>query len=243
MTPFQEPAAGRSGWRSALDLVATFAIIGAAVTMMVRSATPAANGAARPARPEPELPKQPVALAGVPFVGARTAKVTMLEFSDFQCPFCARFVKDVLPALKTKYIDTGIMQMGFRHNPLPIHNRAQRVAESTVCALNQERFWPMHDALFSKPDQKESLEDEGLEEAAAAAGLNVTMYRTCMAIPPTERVKEDAKLAGVLGLTGTPAFAVGVRDASGQLVVKKFVLGAQAIENFTAAIEGVAKGN
>ena len=237
--PIPTPA-GRPAWRSVLDVIATLAIIGAAVTMMIRSAAPAPTGAAGAGRPEPALPKEALSLAGVPLLGSATAKVTVLEFSDFQCPFCGKFVRDTFPTITTKYIDTGKVQFGFRQLPLPIHNRAQRAAESAVCAAEQERFWPLHDALFAKPD---ALDDKGIDDAATTARLDLKAFQSCMATPPTDRVMEDVTLAKALGLSGTPAFAAGFKDASGQLVVKRFILGAQPLDNFTAVLDSLLKAD
>jgi len=175
-------------------------------------------------------------------MGSATAKVAILEFSDFQCPYCARFAKEVFPVLKSKYVDGGFVQFSFRHLPLPMHKQAQRAAESSACAAAQGRFWQMHDALFSKPDQTESLEEPGLVASAAATGIDMKAFSLCMVAPPTSQVQDDAKLARSLGLSGTPAFIVGAKTVDGKLKASTVLLGAQPPDAFADVIDKLLKG-
>jgi protein-disulfide isomerase len=90
-----------------------------------------------------------VAKGHLPVLGNEKAKITIVEFSDFQCPFCERFFIDTLPQLKKEYLDTGKAQLTFRHFPLTsIHPNAQKAHEASECANEQGKFWEYHDLLF-----------------------------------------------------------------------------------------------
>src|SRR3989344_1757621 len=100
--------------------------------------------------PTPAPIKQDVDTGHLPILG-RKAKVTVVEFSDFQCPFCKRFFDDTYSKLKKDYIDTGKIAFGFRHYPLSsIHPNAQKAGEATECANEQGKFWEYHDLLFQQ---------------------------------------------------------------------------------------------
>ena len=139
------------GWRTALDVTATGAmLVAAAVVIWATLVKPArsANASTKPATP---IPAEPVSLEGAPILGAAAAKVAIIEFSDFECPYCARFFQDALPELRAKYIDTGKVRLAFRHLPLPMHQRARAAAEAAECARRQSRFWEFHDQFFTNP--------------------------------------------------------------------------------------------
>ena len=90
-----------------------------------------------------------MATAGEPSLGKPDAPLTLVEFSDYQCPFCRRFFEQTLPALKSKYIDAGQLRYVFRDFPLDqIHPQARQAAESVHCAAEQGKYWEMHDLLF-----------------------------------------------------------------------------------------------
>lgn len=81
-------------------------------------------------------------------MGSADAPLTLVEYSDFQCPFCRRFFNETLSEIKKNYIDTGRVRLVYRHYPLPFHDAAQKSAEATECAAKQGKFWEMHDAIF-----------------------------------------------------------------------------------------------
>src|SRR6266849_1457871 len=103
--------------------------------------------AARPAADA--LPTAPINVTGEPFKGAANAKVALIEFSDFQCPFCGRYDKDTYPQLLKDYVDTGKVKYVWRDYPLDFHRNAEKAAEAARCAGEQGRFWEMHDRLFA----------------------------------------------------------------------------------------------
>jgi protein-disulfide isomerase len=187
------------------------------------------------ARPTVSVPTKPVSLDGVPLLGDPGAKAAVLIFSDFQCLYCGRFANETMPALREQYVDRGLVRLGFRHLPLPIHNRAARAAESAECAAEQGQFWAMHDALFRNPSR---LEEVDLTSDAAGIGLDRNAFRTCMDRPPSDRVKRDIESAQDLGLRGTPSFVLG-RLEGGALHATTVFVGAQPFDVFERTLNGL----
>lgn len=108
--------------------------------------------------PIPTPPKQDVDTGHLPTLGNNKAKVTVVEFSDFQCPFCKRFFDDTFSQLKKDYIDTRKIQFTYRHFPLrSIHANAQKAGEAAECANEQGKFWQYHDTLFQQQNTWENL--------------------------------------------------------------------------------------
>src|SRR5215510_15815847 len=146
------------GWtsvRSWLDAVATLAFIVTCAVVTWATLTPrmrpvtgaAAEPRAVPPAPVP-LPTKAISLNGATLQGDPKAKVALIVYSDFQCPFCARFGKDSLPGIQARYVKTGRVLVAFRQFPLNIHAFARKAAEASLCAGKQGRFWEMHDQLF-----------------------------------------------------------------------------------------------
>jgi len=174
------------------------------------------------AEANPEILLEParveVAASG-PSHGPADAPVTIIEFSDFQCPYCKR----VVPTLKEvaeKYPDQ--VRIVFRHLPLErIHNRAIPAAEAAACAQKQDLFWPFHDILF---ENNRKLEDEDLAKYAADAGLDVPAFEKCVADREFQAaVQTDADAAAELGLRGTPAFFINGIPMRGAKPLEEFV--------------------
>jgi len=148
-----------------------------------------------------------------PFIGAEDAPVVIVEFSDFQCPFCARFRDDAYEALKTNFIDTGYVKLVFRDLPLSFHDKAQLAAEAAQCAHDQGKFWEYHDELFAN---QQSLDKNSLLKYAADLGLEASDFETCLDSGKyTEEVQKDAAAAGELGISGTPGFVINGDKLSG----------------------------
>jgi protein-disulfide isomerase len=158
-----------------------------------------------------------------PSRGPADAAVTLIEFSDYQCPFCKRAEPTVLELLK-KYPTQ--LRLVYRHMPLDgLHPRARAAAIAAVCAEQQGKFWEYHDVLFAN---QQALGDADLEKYATDLGLDAGKFKTCRQDPASEtRVNADAVAARGAGLTGTPAFFV-----NGILIS-----GARPIEEFTRWID------
>jgi len=164
-----------------------------------------------------------VASEGFPSMGPADAPVTIVEFSDFQCPYCSR----VLPTLEKVNEEYGDkVRIVFRQFPLlNIHPQAQKAAEASLCAFDQEKFWEMHDAMFA--DQK-GLSVDQLKAKAVTLGLDAGVFDECLdSNNYADQVEEDLRAGSRMGVTGTPAVFI-----NGQ-----FLSGAQPFEAFAAIID------
>jgi protein-disulfide isomerase len=169
-----------------------------------------------------EPPRVDVAHAGRPAKGPADAPVQIIEFSDFQCPFCFRANPTVAEVLKT-YGDR--IRFVYRHYPLPNHPNARPAAEAAACAEEQGKFWEFHDRLFA--DQSR-LSDADLKQHAAELGLDAAKFNECFDTHKFQSlVDEDMDAALAAGVSGTPAFFINGRPLSG----------AQPFENFKRVID------
>jgi protein-disulfide isomerase len=166
---------------------------------------------------EPGAPPNVVRLALPPgelALGRATAPLTMVEFTDYQCPYCRRFQAEVWPRLKRDYIDTGKLRYIARDLPLEIHASAAPAAEAAHCAGEQGKFWEMHAALLGGAAD---LGAGGIERRARAVGLDLPRFDECVARNKYSAVivahEQEADAAGI---DGTPGFIVG-RAAHGEL--------------------------
>ena len=148
---------------------------------------------------------------GFPSKGADAAKVTIVEFSDFECPFCLRVVP-TLDRILEEYGDD--VRLVFRQFPLnSIHPNAQSAAEASLCAADQSRFWQYHDALFAEPG---GLDGESLRRTASEIGLDTDEFESCLdARRHAAAVDADLEAGRMLGITGTPALFINGRFLSG----------------------------
>lgn len=186
----------------------------------------------RPSTPSIPLPNDPVSLEGAPVEGSTAAKVGMLVFSDFECPYCRTFAQEILPSFRSKYVNTGLVKLAFRHLPLPNHPWAKPAAEFSGCAAEQGRFWTAHDKLFATSER----DDAALLSLAASIGLDMNRYSDCLARIGTT-VDSDRDLARRLGISGTPAFLLGKLQSDGSMKVVTIIRGTQPISAFASAID------
>jgi protein-disulfide isomerase len=154
-----------------------------------------------------------------PSKGPAGARVTIVEFSDFQCPFCSRALP-VLDEVLERYPDD--VRLVYRHMPLDrIHAHARSAAEASVCAQDQGRFWPFHDLLFANP---RNLGPADLERYASEVGLDLEPFRACVAERKfREKVEADSDAARTIGVSGTPAFVVNGIVLTGARPLPDFV--------------------
>jgi protein-disulfide isomerase len=142
--------------------------------------------------------------------GPRDAAVHVVEFSDFECPYCARAAGPITE-LKKKYGDR--VRFSFRHFPLSFHPNARPAAEAAQCAEAQDKFWAFHDAVFARSS---SLGDGGVRAAAEEAGLDLGKLDACLASGEAgKQVDADLALASEAGVSGTPSFFVDGRAFEG----------------------------
>jgi protein-disulfide isomerase len=181
---------------------------------------------------------------GHPFRGNSAAPVTLVEYTDYLCPFCDRHFQQTLPALLDKYVRTGHVKVVIRDFPLAaLHPTAPRghVAANCIGEQGATRFWQMHDALFQAQRQWNRLLDPSafLATAARKIGADVAAYERCMASGRQEtRVQESVAAGQALGFTGTPTFQF-VHHASGKTYT---LVGAHPAEVFTRWIDDLMAG-
>lgn len=186
----------------------------------------------RGAAPREELAPAKMKLDPAQALGAKDAPITMVEFTDYQCPFCRRFHTTTFTELRKKYIDTGKVRFFSRNFPLDRHRDAMRAAEAGLCAADQGKFWPLRDLLSENPDK---LSEPDVLGYAAKAGLDVKAFGACLASGKhREAVRKEIAEAGAMGVQGTPSFIIGRTTPEG--VEGVIVVGALPLENFETVI-------
>ena len=164
-------------------------------------------------------------------LGRSDAPLTLLEFTDYQCPYCRRFQAETWPQIKKNYIDTGKLRFIVRDLPLQFHSSALPAAEAAHCAGEQGKFWEMHHALLTGDDP---LADGGIDRRATQLGLDLERLHACTRANRYESaIARNIAAADALEVHGTPAFVLG-RMANGGLE-GQLVSGAQPYNEFDAA--------
>ncbi len=171
-------------------------------------------------------------------IGKQDASIAILEFSDYECPYCAKHYKNVLPKLRESYINTGKVKYVMKDFPLEFHAHAKAASLATRCAGEQNQYWPMHNAIF---EAKGQATEQLVNDAIKKLKLNEKKFKSCLEDPKqTTDIENDIALGASLGVTGTPAFVVGiVKDK--KLINYKRVDGVQSFETFVSIINGLKK--
>lgn len=202
------------------------------------------QGTTSPSQPAQQKtqPSQPqiidVSIDDDPFKGSQDAPITIVEFSDFQCPFCSRFFQQTLPQLEQNYIVTGKVKFVYRDLPLDsLHPNARPTHIAAECADEQGKFWQYHDILFENQTQWNKLASQDLDDTlvqyAQDLGLDVSSFKACLNSPEiADEVNKDYLEATRYGVSGTPTFFIGnEKDGFTKLV------GAQPFTAFESQIE------
>lgn len=187
-----------------------------------------------------EQEKQPIKISADddPIRGSKDAPITIIEFSDFQCPFCARFHVQTLPLLLENYIDTGKAKLVYRDFPIQsIHPNAMAASVAAECADDQGKYWQYHDTLFENQNQWSKLETSEavilFVQYTEALELNQEQFNSCLTSGKyIEEIRNDLDDGRNYGVTGTPGFFIG-NDELGFIEVK----GAQPFENFQKVLD------
>jgi len=173
---------------------------------------------------KPRRPTFPVEVGNAPVTGGKDAKVTIIEFSDFQCPFCAKGA-DITKDIKKKYGNK--VKIAFKNFPLPFHNHAEQAAVAGLCANEQgsEFFWKMHDEMFAHQD---ALDTEGLKKTAKKIGLKMDGFEKCLSENKyLAQVKADMEEGKKVKVKSTPTFFIN----------GKLINGAQPMDVFSEIID------
>lgn len=191
--------------------------------------------------PQPGSAEVSVSIAGNLVMGKKDAPVTMIEFSDYQCPFCKRFFETTLPTLKAEYIETGKVRYVFRDFPLDqIHPQARKAAEAAHCAGDQGKYWEMHDLLFQS---QQALQVESLKTHARSLRLKGTAFDSCLDRGTyAGEVQKDFDDGVAAGVRGTPSFFIG-KTRSDDTIQGVYLSGALPTPVFRQAIDNALRKN
>lgn len=193
---------------------------------------------ARPAGRAAEPPREIVVnTAGAPFKGEKNAKLTLIEFSDYQCPFCSRYVQETLPQIEKDYVKTGKVKYVFRDFPLEsIHQNALLASQAANCAGDQGKYWEMHDQLFGNQN---ALNSTDMSLHAKTIGIDAAKFQQCLDSKKYEsEVRQRTTEAINIGVRGTPTFFLGLTTPDDpKLKVLTSLSGAQPYLNFKEAID------
>jgi protein-disulfide isomerase len=182
-----------------------------------------------------------VDVTGAPALGPATDVVTLVEFSDYECPFCIKHFTQTMPLIQANYIATGKIRYVFKDFPIDEnHPMSIRAHEAAHCAMEQDKFWPLHVTLFSAPG---THTPDQLARRATEAGLDLTAFKACIASGrTTAAIRASVAVADGLGADGTPAFYLGKRDLTTNHVhVVKMLDGAQPYSAFQQALDDLLK--
>lgn len=180
---------------------------------------------------EPVLDRPPTAAAR----GDENAPIVLVEFSEFECPFCGTFAHDVYPQLAAEYIDTGRVRYVFRHFPSPNRPSASTAAEAAECAGREGLFWEMHDRLFAA---RGAFSMPDLLRYGRSIGLDLGAFEECLeGGDMAMRVAADREYAIELGATGTPTFLVAEVQPDGTLELLARIRGLRDYSTIASALD------
>jgi protein-disulfide isomerase len=187
----------------------------------------------------PQAAEEPIraklSLEGFVMLGSKDAPLTVVEFTDYQCPFCRQFHVTSFPELKKSYIDTGKVRFYSRDLPLDFHPNAMRAAQAARCASDQGQFWKLRDAMSANPDK---LDLNSLVAFATDLKMNGIVFRACVESEKYKTaVQTDVMEAMKIGANGTPTFVIGKSTATG--VDGELVIGALPYAMFDQKLKGL----
>ncbi|MBI2596104.1 DsbA family protein [Candidatus Daviesbacteria bacterium] len=213
-------------------------------TAKTLGAQTSAQPSAAPVPPDDSGPVK-VSLDDDPVLGDKEAKLTLVEFSDYECPFCKRYFDSTFPQIKKEYIDTGKVKIIYRDLPLSFHQNAHKEAEAAECSREQggdEAYFKFHDIMFTKTTSNGTgLSLDQLPDLANQVGLDGSKLKACLDSGKyVEEVDKDLAYAQTVGADGTPTFFIGKSDSSGTINGTKIV-GAQPFSAFKTVIDNLLK--
>ncbi|MBT4352043.1 thioredoxin domain-containing protein [archaeon] len=201
----------------------------------------AAIGGEAPSAPEPSAPVAPTAPNAIkvsmdddPVEGDENAPVTIIEFSDYECPFCSRFYTQTLGQIRTEYIETGKVKLVFRDFPLGFHAEAKPAAIAANCADKQGKFWEYHDKIF---ENQGLIGTSNYNAWAEELELDMDAYVECLVDPEVAaEIEADLQDGAAARNSGTPGFFIGVSSDDGTIEAVQ-VVGSQPFAAFKSAID------
>lgn len=198
---------------------------------------PTLGNAAQSQAPTSQAARVTLDVGSAPRLGAPEAPLTIVEFTDFQCPFCNRFFVETFPTLKKNFIDSGQVRFYSMDNPLEFHTNALRAAEAGRCAMEQGQFWAMHDRLQANPQE---LQMADILRYAGSLGLEAGPFQECLESDKYKAaIQQSMQEALRKGVRGTPTFVVGRSTAAG--VEGTLLLGAESYPVFEKLLKQLSR--
>lgn len=164
-------------------------------------------------------------------------RVALVEFSDYQCPFCGKYAQATYSQIDKEFVQPGKISYVFVNYPLEqIHPLALRAAEAAECASEQNRYWEMHDSLF---EHQTNLQAAKLSSYASSVGLEMQRFEQCMREGRAPKIRRQIAAGEKIGVQSTPTFFVAMLDDSGHAKLLRKIKGAQTFETFRSTINEV----
>jgi NhaA family Na+:H+ antiporter len=229
--------------KSALDVLASLAVLVAAIalcwTLFARGTV---TGGAPPTRGGAIDVDHLEFLPGKNANSRGNGKLVVVEFADYQCPFCGSYARETFPQVERELIAPGLVTYIFRHFPLEaIHPLAFRASEAAECAAEQGRHWELHERLFSQPM---ALTPVDLVNHARGAEIDLTEFDKCLTGGSKASLVRSHMDEGTrLGVSGTPAFFFGRVESDGSIRLMKRVNGSLSFSLFKGTLDAVASSN
>lgn len=222
-----------------LDPLASIAFIAVCAVFLWKNLSPSAS-AERAPRPPVPIPTQALVLDNLQLKGNRHAPIGIVEFSDFECPFCRQLEQETMSQVDKEFVQSGQVLVAYSQMPLPIHASAFQAAEASECAGEQGKFWELHDFIFETPDH---LKADALMARSDVLGLDATRFRDCVSSHKTKAgIDASMQLARALHVASTPTLMIGSVLSDGHIKVAQVAAGFQTIDNLRAVIRKLLKG-
>lgn len=190
---------------------------------------------------QPPPPVASVSVRGEAFRGDSGARVAIIEYADFECPFCGEYERRTFPQVLSEYIQTGKVKYFYRDLPLPMHAHALSAALAARCAGEQGKYWEMHDSLFAKQD---ALSLPTVFDRAQTLGLDKEKFTECLSSEKyTADIQKSVSEAQKMGIDGTPTFFLGVVGPSGDVTIEKRFEGTAPFDVFKTEIDALLASN
>jgi len=187
----------------------------------------------------PPVVEKVVSIDDDPIKGDKNAPVTIIEFSDYECPYCRRSYDNVFTKLDEEYISKGKVRVVFRDFPLGFHKKAIPAAMAANCAGEQSKYWEIHNFLFENPDK---LDTASILNSIEDLGLNKQKFEACLNDKSKEaEITKDFEDGQKYGVRGTPSYFIG-KTTDGDEITGTFVRGAQPYSVFKEHIDEQLKG-
>ena len=178
---------------------------------------------------------------GEAFRGDSGARVALIEYADFECPYCGEYERKTFPQILSDYIQTGKLKYFYRDLPLPMHARAMAAARAARCSGEQGKYWEMHDSIFAKQN---ALSVPALLDRAQTLGLDTAKFTECQSSEKyTTEIQNSISEALKLGIVGSQPYFLGVVEPSGDLSIVKRLQGMAPFDVFKTEIDALLASN